>query len=110
MVKTKDDTDLRRKSLSSPYQFVLWLQLCDKDINVILIGLRPVKEPPKSLGPPTVVLIQWTSDNPAGAPESLDKFSICIPYLSQERIIRHADIIIHRRYEKAEAVILTYFI
>jgi hypothetical protein len=29
-------------------------------------------EPPKSLGPPTVVLVQRTSDNPVGAPESLD--------------------------------------
>jgi hypothetical protein len=69
-----------------------------------------VMEPPKSLGPPTVVLVQQTLDNPAGAPESLDKFGICISYLSQERITRHADIIIHRRYEKAEAVTLTYFI
>jgi hypothetical protein len=24
-------------------------------------------EPPKSLGPPTVVLVQWTSDNPIDA-------------------------------------------
>jgi hypothetical protein len=28
-------------------------------------------EPPKSLGPPTVVLIDLTSDNPAGAPDHL---------------------------------------
>jgi hypothetical protein len=40
-----------------------------------------VTEPPKSLGPPTVVLVQWTSDNPVGAPESLDKFGICFSYL-----------------------------
>jgi hypothetical protein len=40
-----------------------------------------VTEPPKSLGPPTVVLVQRTSDNPAGVPESLDKFGICFPYL-----------------------------
>jgi hypothetical protein len=40
-----------------------------------------VTEPPKSLGPPTVVLVQWTSDIPAGAPKSLDKFGICFPYL-----------------------------
>jgi hypothetical protein len=40
-----------------------------------------VTEPPKSLGPPTVVLVQRTSDNPAGAPESLDKLGIWIPYL-----------------------------
>jgi hypothetical protein len=30
-----------------------------------------VIEPPKSLGPPTVVLVQQTSDNPAGAPDHL---------------------------------------
>jgi hypothetical protein len=49
-------------------------------------------EPPKLLGPPTVVLVQRTSDNPTGAPESLDKFSICFSYLSQEHFTRHADI------------------
>jgi hypothetical protein len=51
-----------------------------------------VTEPPKSLGPPTVVLVPRTSDNPAGVPESLDKFGICFSYLSQERFTRHADI------------------
>ena len=43
------------------------------------MGFAPipaVTEPPKSLGPPTVVLVQWTSDNPVGAPELLDKFVI----------------------------------
>jgi hypothetical protein len=40
-------------------------------------SLASVTEPPKSLGPHTVVLVQHTSDNPAGAPESLDKFGIC---------------------------------
>jgi hypothetical protein len=30
-----------------------------------------VTEPPKSLGPPTVVLVQRTSDNPVGAPDHL---------------------------------------
>jgi hypothetical protein len=60
------------------------------------MGFAPilaVTEPPKSLGPPTVVLVQRTSDNPAGAPESLDKFGICFSYLSQECFTRHADII-----------------
>jgi hypothetical protein len=28
-------------------------------------------EPPKSLGPPTVVLVQRTLDNPTGAPDHL---------------------------------------
>jgi hypothetical protein len=34
------------------------------------MGFAPIPaviEPPKSLGPPTVVLVQQTSDNPAGA-------------------------------------------
>jgi hypothetical protein len=34
------------------------------------MGFAPipaVTEPPKSLGPSTVVLVQWTSDNPADA-------------------------------------------
>jgi hypothetical protein len=30
-----------------------------------------VTEPPKSLGPPTVVLVHQTSNNPAGAPDHL---------------------------------------
>jgi hypothetical protein len=49
------------------------------------MGLAPipaVMESPRSLGPPTVVLVQRTSDNPVGAPESLDKFGICFSYLS----------------------------
>ena len=53
---------------------------------------RNVTEPPKLLGPPTVVLVQRTSDNPVGAPESLEKFGICFSYLSQERFTRHTDI------------------
>jgi hypothetical protein len=41
-------------------------------VKVILRSLVfRVTEPPKSLGPPTVVLIQRTSDNPAGAPDHL---------------------------------------
>jgi hypothetical protein len=56
------------------------------------LELKTVTEPPKSLGPPTVVLVQRTSDNPAGAPESLDKFGIYFSYLSQERFTRQADI------------------
>jgi hypothetical protein len=77
------------------------------------MGFAPipaVTEPPKSLGPPIVVLVQWTSNNPTGAFESLDKFGICFLYLSQERFTRHVDITIHRRYENAEAIIITYLI
>jgi hypothetical protein len=71
------------------------------------MGFAPiltVTEPPKSLGSPTVVLVQQTSDNPAGVPESLDKFGICFSYLCQERFTRHADITNHRRYGNAKAV------
>jgi hypothetical protein len=38
------------------------------------MGFAPilaVTEPPKSLGPPIVVLVQRTSDNPTGAPDHL---------------------------------------
>jgi hypothetical protein len=41
------------------------------------MGFAPipaVMEPPKSLGPPTVVLVHRTSDNPAGAPDHLTSF------------------------------------
>jgi hypothetical protein len=68
-----------------------------------------VTEPPKSLGPPTVVLVQRTYDNHEGALESLNKFGICFLYLSQERFTRHTDITIHRRFESAEVVTITYF-
>jgi hypothetical protein len=38
------------------------------------MGFTPIPaviEPPKLLGPPTVVLVQQTSDNPTGAPDHL---------------------------------------
>ena len=38
------------------------------------MGFAPipaVTEPPKSLGPPTVVLVHRTSDNPTGVPDHL---------------------------------------
>ena len=49
------------------------------------MGFAPipaVTEPPKILGPPTVVLVQRTSHNPVGAPELLDKLGI-FPYLTR---------------------------
>jgi hypothetical protein len=39
------------------------------ELNVMIMTI--VTEPPKSLGPPTIVLVQRTSDNPAGAPDHL---------------------------------------
>jgi hypothetical protein len=68
------------------------------------LPIPAVTEPPKSLGPPTVVLVQRISDNPVDAPESLDKFGICFSHFSQERFTRHADITEHRRYRNAEAI------
>ena len=76
------------------------------------MGFAPipaVTEPPKSLGPPTVVLVQRTSDNPAGAPDHLTSSVSEFLFLSQERFTRHTDITIHRRYENAEAVTIIYF-
>jgi hypothetical protein len=57
-----------------------------------------VAEPPKSLGPPTVVLVQRTLDNPVDA-HNHDKFGVCILFLAQERFTRHTDITTHRRNE-----------
>ena len=76
------------------------------------MGFAPipaVTEPPKSLGPPTVVLVQRTSDNPAGAPDHLTSSGSEFIFLSQERFTGHADITIHRRYGNAEAVTIIYF-
>jgi hypothetical protein len=46
------------------------LEILQWKIVVFLRGLH-VTEPPKSLGPPTFVLVHRTSDNPAGAPDHL---------------------------------------
>ena len=67
------------------------MMLSSMDASLVIPPII-VTEPSKSLGPPIVVLVQRTSDNPVGAPESLDKFGICFSYLSQERFTRHADI------------------
>jgi hypothetical protein len=53
---------------SDPY---LRLRLLRKLYAVARTTTGVVTEPPKSLGPPTVVLVQRTSDNPAGAPDHL---------------------------------------
>jgi hypothetical protein len=75
------------------------------------MGFAPipaVTEPPKSLGPPIVVLVQRTSDNPAGAPDHLT--SSVSEFLTFPRVFtHHAYITIHRRYGNAEAVTITYF-
>jgi hypothetical protein len=40
-------------------------------LGCVLMQEARVTEPPNSLGPPTVVLVQQTLDNPAGAPDHL---------------------------------------
>ena len=70
------------------------------------MGFAPipvVMEPPKSLGPPTVVLIHRTSDNLVDAPDHLtSSVSSFLPF--QERFTHLADITEHRRYRDAEAI------
>jgi hypothetical protein len=78
-------TESRTSRRNSPWQWT-WQGLNGNSVTTA------VTEPPKLLGPPIVFLVQRTSDNPVGAPESLDKFGICFSYLSQERFTRHADI------------------
>jgi hypothetical protein len=55
---------VRRKGPDSPHsgEFPKHFSCPEKSI---------VTEPPKSLGPPAVVLVQRTSDNPTGAPDHL---------------------------------------
>jgi hypothetical protein len=55
-------------------------------------------EPPKSLGPPTVVLFQRTLDNPVDAHITRQVWYL-FPSLAQERFTRHADITTHWRNE-----------
>jgi hypothetical protein len=53
---------------------VLFTLDCNHSRAILVLspfGKPNVTEPLKSLGPPTVVLVQRTSDNPAGAPDHL---------------------------------------
>jgi hypothetical protein len=76
------------------------------------MGFAPipaVTEPPKSLGPPTVVLVPRTSDNPAGAPDHL--ISSVSEFLTFPRAFHPS----RRHYNtsevrNAEAVTITYYI
>jgi hypothetical protein len=61
--------------------------------------LLPVMEPPKVFGPPTVVLVLRTLDNPADANNHLTSSIQYLHYSAQERFTRHADITSHRRKE-----------
>jgi hypothetical protein len=68
-----------------------------------------VTEPPKSLGPPAVVLVQRTSDNPAGAPDHLTS-SVSIFFTLPKSISPAQTLQKHRRNENVEAITITYFI
>jgi hypothetical protein len=59
------------------------------------MGFAPipaVTEPPKVLGPPTVVLVLRTLDNPADAHNHLTSLVLYLHHSAQERFTRHADI------------------
>jgi hypothetical protein len=56
-----------------------------------------VTKPPKLLGPPTVVFVQRTLDNPVDAHNHLTSWYLNPYFLAQERFTRHTDITTHRR-------------
>jgi hypothetical protein len=58
-----------------------------------------VTEPPKLLGPPTVVLVERTLDNPVEAPNHSTSSVSESFFLAQERFTRHAYITTHQRNE-----------
>jgi hypothetical protein len=64
----------------------------------ILQPLR-VTEPPKSLGPPIVVLVQQTLDNHVDAHNHSTSSVYVSFFLAQERLTHHADITTHWRNE-----------
>jgi hypothetical protein len=67
-----------------------------------------VTEPPKSLGPPTVVLVQRTLDNHVFAPDHLT--SSVSEILTLPKSVSPFMQTLHRRYENAEAITITYLI
>jgi hypothetical protein len=60
------------------------------------LSIPLVTEPPKSLGPPTVVLVERISDNPAGAPDHLT--SSVSEFLTFPRVFHPS----HRHYNTSE--------
>jgi hypothetical protein len=66
------------------------------------MGFTPipaVTEPPKVLGPPTVVLVLRTLDNPIDAHNHSTSSVLYLHHFAEERFTRHADITSHRRKE-----------
>jgi hypothetical protein len=63
-------TVITRSPSSPPSQFHFAPEICSGRVPLSATGIpamADVTEPPKSLGPPTVVLVQRTSDNPVDA-------------------------------------------
>jgi hypothetical protein len=58
----------RRHYTETPFS---WKSTARSQLYYLNPKFGTVTEPPKSLGPPTVVLVHRTSDNPAGAPNHL---------------------------------------
>jgi hypothetical protein len=58
-----------------------------------------VTEPPKVLGPPTVVLVLKTLDNPVDAHNHSTSLVLYLHHSAQERFTRHVDITSHQRKE-----------
>jgi hypothetical protein len=66
------------------------------------MGFAPipaVTEPPKVLGPPTVVLVLRTLDNPVDAHNHSTSSVLYLHNSAQESFTRHIDITSHRRKE-----------
>jgi hypothetical protein len=62
------------------------------------MGFAPISavtEPPKVLGPSTVVLVLRTLDNPVDAHNHLTSSVLYLHHFAQERFTRHAYIIHH---------------
>jgi hypothetical protein len=67
---------------------------------ILLLHLSEgVTEPPKVLGPPTVVLVLRTLDIPVDAHNHLTSLVTVSSSFSQERFTLHADITSYRRKE-----------
>jgi hypothetical protein len=74
---------------------------------MVFAPIPAVTEPPKSLGTPTVVLVQRTSDNPAGAPGHLTS-SVFEFHTFPKSVSPVTQTLQYIR--DAEAVTITYFI
>jgi hypothetical protein len=63
------------------------------------VSIPAMTKPPKVLGPPTVVLVLRTLDNPIDAHNHLTSSVLYLHHFAQERLTRHVDITSHRRNE-----------